>query len=84
MQSYYIDISFYLAVNQWPFEVTEQGWGEFEIGLKVYFVDPNEKVLHLSHFLRLYPIEGLLQIRHPASKSTVITEQYDEIVRHIH
>jgi YEATS domain-containing protein 4 len=26
-----------------PYEVTETGWGEFEIIIKVYFHDPNER-----------------------------------------
>lgn len=69
------------TIDRWPFEITEAGWGEFEIQIKIYFVDPNEKVLSLSHFLRLYPLEDPFMIRHPPNKhGTVITEQYDEIV----
>jgi YEATS domain-containing protein 4 len=26
-----------------PYEVTETGWGEFEIVIKIYFQDPNER-----------------------------------------
>ena len=26
-----------------PYEVTESGWGEFEVIIKIYFNDPNEK-----------------------------------------
>lgn len=26
-----------------PYEVTETGWGEFEIVIKIYFHDPNER-----------------------------------------
>lgn len=69
-------------VNQFPFEISEKGWGEFEVKMKVYFVDPQEKVLHLTHFLRLYPSEDVCAVKHPPSnKNMVITEQYDEIVR---
>ena len=39
-----------------PFEVTEQGWGEFEIHVQVYFHSTTEsKPLELSHLLKLYP-----------------------------
>ncbi|CAI4049958.1 YEATS domain-containing protein YAF9 SKDI_14G2160 [Saccharomyces kudriavzevii IFO 1802] len=39
-----------------PFELTETGWGEFDINIKVYFVDEaNEKVLNFYHRLRLHP-----------------------------
>jgi YEATS domain-containing protein 4 len=37
-----------------PFQVTERGWGEFEVGIKVYFADPNEEPVHFVHQLRLY------------------------------
>lgn len=26
-----------------PYEITETGWGEFEIVIKIYFHDPNER-----------------------------------------
>lgn len=26
-----------------PYEVTETGWGEFEVVIKIYFNDPNER-----------------------------------------
>ncbi|CAI4738939.1 BFH_collapsed_G0046340.mRNA.1.CDS.1 [Saccharomyces cerevisiae] len=39
-----------------PFELTETGWGEFDINIKVYFVEEaNEKVLNFYHRLRLHP-----------------------------
>ena len=31
------------VVTKPPFEVTETGWGEFEIAIKIYFHDPNER-----------------------------------------
>jgi YEATS domain-containing protein 4 len=31
------------VLNKPPFEVQETGWGEFEIQIKLFFVDPNEK-----------------------------------------
>ncbi|QEU58201.1 Yaf9 [Kluyveromyces lactis] len=39
-----------------PFELTETGWGEFEINIKIYFADvSNEKMLNFYHHLRLHP-----------------------------
>lgn len=26
-----------------PYEISETGWGEFEITVKIFFADPNEK-----------------------------------------
>lgn len=26
-----------------PYEITETGWGEFEIIIKIFFIDPNER-----------------------------------------
>jgi len=34
-------------VNKPPFEITETGWGEFEIVIKVFFHCPNEKPVSL-------------------------------------
>ena len=31
-----------------PYEVSETGWGEFEIIIKIYFVDPTERPV--SHY----------------------------------
>ena len=31
-----------------PYEVTETGWGEFEIVIKIYFHDPNERPVSCS------------------------------------
>lgn len=67
-------------IDKWPFELTEKGWGEFEIGIRIYFIDPSEKILQLSHFLRLYPIEDIFMISHPQHKNTITIEYYDEIV----
>lgn len=39
-----------------PWQVTETGWGEFELSVKVWFVnDANEKPLTFFHFLKLHP-----------------------------
>lgn len=30
-------------VTKPPYEITETGWGEFEIIIKIFFIDPNER-----------------------------------------
>ena len=47
-----------LAIEKPPFEVAETGWGEFEIAIKIHFVDPSERTVDLFHGLVLYPSEG--------------------------
>jgi len=46
------------VVDKPPFELAETGWGEFEISMKVFFVDTAEKPVDLFHGLALYPPEG--------------------------
>lgn len=68
-----------------PYQVSEVGWGEFEIVAKVYFVDPNERPVELRHWLRLYPpgVEDFERYRPPeGSQQCVATETYDEIFFH--
>ena len=60
-----------------PFEVTEFGWGEFEISLQVFFHDSREKPIELTHMLKLYH-DGDNQ-QHPIAKP-VVSERYDEFV----
>ena len=63
-----------------PFEVTETGWGEFEVQIKLYFVpEANEKAQTLWHALKLHPYgpdaEGIRERR-----EAVISQSYEEIV----
>jgi YEATS domain-containing protein 4 len=61
-----------------PFEVSETGWGEFEITIKLHFVDPNEKPVTIYHMLRLFetdPISKTISI-----KKNLVSEFYDEII----
>lgn len=72
--------------------MTESGWGEFQIIIRITFQDPNQKPLQLVHFLRLYPLQDIQPnsnfIPEPNSSSTkknissapVISENYEEIV----
>ena len=63
-------------VTQHPFEITEFGWGEFELKIQLYFVDPDEPPVEVFHHLRLYPPGG----QTPSFKRPVVSEFYDEIV----
>lgn len=63
-----------------PYEVSETGWGEFEITIKLYFVDPNEKPVTIYHVLKLFetdPVTKVINI-----KKYLTSEFYDEIVFH--
>lgn len=62
-----------------PFELSESGWGEFEIAITLFFhSDVCDKQLDLYHQLKLYPEEdnGPPQ----STKKPVVIETYDEIV----
>jgi len=64
------------VVDSFPFEVSETGWGEFEILIKLYFQDPSEKHLSFFHQLQLYPKDDTnLQ-----GKKPVLSDHYDELV----
>lgn len=63
-----------------PFEVTETGWGEFEVQMKLYFVpEANEKAQTLWHALKLHPyagdIEGQKERRDP-----IVSQNYEEVI----
>jgi len=55
-----------------PYEVTEIGWGEFDIGIKIFFHDPKEAPQSLIHHLKLFPT---LSVKKP-----VVSETLDEFV----
>ncbi|CAG9114945.1 YEATS domain-containing protein 4 [Plutella xylostella] len=62
-----------------PYELTETGWGEFEIVIKIYFHDPNERPVTLYHILKLFqsPVnEGAP----PTVGRALVSEGYEEIV----
>ncbi|KAG0453034.1 hypothetical protein HPP92_025404 [Vanilla planifolia] len=66
------------VVESPPFELSESGWGEFEIAITLFFhSDVCDKQLDLYHQLKLYPEED----NGPQStKKPVVVETYDEIV----
>ncbi|XP_024990989.1 transcription initiation factor TFIID subunit 14b-like isoform X2 [Cynara cardunculus var. scolymus] len=66
------------VVESPPFELSESGWGEFEIAITLHFhSDVCDKPLHLYHHLKLYPEDesGSMSVKKP-----VVVESYDEIV----
>ncbi|KAE8349671.1 yeats family-domain-containing protein [Aspergillus coremiiformis] len=68
------------TIEQPPFEVTETGWGEFEIQIKLYFVPESmEKPQTLWHSLKLHPYgpdaEAMKERR-----DQVVSQNYEEIV----
>ncbi len=42
------------VVSKPPYEVSESGWGEFEIQIKIYFNDLTEKPVTIYHGLKLF------------------------------
>lgn len=61
-----------------PFELSESGWGEFEIAISLFFHnDVCDKQLDLYHHLKLYPEEDAGP---QSTKKPVVVESYDEIV----
>mmetsp|Transcript_14239 Transcript_14239/g.40357 ORF Transcript_14239/g.40357 Transcript_14239/m.40357 type:complete len:214 (-) Transcript_14239:263-904(-) len=67
------------TVEKPPYELTETGWGEFEIGVQLHFrEDARAKEIELFHPLKLYSeAEGQ---QGQVSKKPVVSEEYDEIV----
>ena len=66
------------VITKPPFEVTETGWGEFEITIKVYFLDPNERPVTIYHILKLFetdPISKQINV-----KKNLCSEFYEEII----
>ncbi|XP_065865212.1 transcription initiation factor TFIID subunit 14b-like isoform X2 [Euphorbia lathyris] len=66
------------VIDSPPFELSESGWGEFEIAITLYFhSDVCDKPLNLYHHLKLYPEDESGPM---STKKPVVVESYDEIV----
>lgn len=63
-------------VTSHPFEVTETGWGEFEIGIRICFHDDALVPVDISHVLKLHPPAG----QNPIVGRPIVSEFYDELV----
>ncbi|KAJ3120932.1 NuA4 histone H4 acetyltransferase complex and the SWR1 complex subunit [Nowakowskiella sp. JEL0407] len=67
------------VIEKPPFEVTESGWGEFDILIKIHFVDiAGEKPVQLYHHLQLFPKDEA-SIKKTLN-SSVVSEIYEEVV----
>ncbi|CAH3037952.1 unnamed protein product [Porites lobata] len=64
------------VVTKPPYEVNESGWGEFEIQIKIFFMDPAERPVTLYHLLKLFQTESALA----SGKKQLVSEFYDEII----
>lgn len=63
-----------------PFEVTETGWGEFEVQIKLYFVpEANEKPAILWHQLKLHPYGPDAEAQRER-KDDIVSQSYEEVV----
>lgn len=65
-----------------PFEVTETGWGEFEVVIKIHFhsgaeLSINEKNFQIFHALKLHPYNPKAP---PRKNGEVYSVLYDELV----
>ncbi|CAI8616860.1 unnamed protein product [Vicia faba] len=66
------------VVDAPPFELSEAGWGEFEIAITLYFhSDVCDKPLNLYHHLKLYPEDENSSM---STKKPLVVESYDEVV----
>ena len=62
------------------FEVTETGWGEFEVQLKLFFVpEANEKSQTLWHGLKLHPF-GPNAEQQRLERATIVSQSYEEVL----
>ncbi|PNH05022.1 Protein AF-9 [Tetrabaena socialis] len=60
-----------------PYEVTEQGWGEFDINITLSFTqDSREKDISILHRLKLYEGDNTPN----TTKKPVMSEVYEEVV----
>lgn len=70
-------------VTKPPYEITETGWGEFEVVIKIYFHDPTERPVTCYHILKLFQspiVDGELSTTIMDPKKGLVSESYEEIV----
>jgi len=67
-------------LNKPPYEVTETGWGEFEVVIRVHFNDPVERPVTIYHILKLFQAGAATDPTIAASKKQLVSETYDEII----
>ncbi|KAI9828264.1 MAG: NuA4 histone H4 acetyltransferase complex and the SWR1 complex subunit [Phylliscum demangeonii] len=68
------------VVEQPPFEITETGWGEFEMAIKLYFVpESGEKPQTIWHTLKIHPWGPDAEAQR-VEKRPIISQNYEEII----
>lgn len=65
-------VFYMLVIESSPYAVDENGWGEFQIQIRIHFVSTSIRPLFLTHQLKLYPDDG-------TSASEVVSERWDKI-----
>ena len=55
-QTSFISAQKSLVVTSCNVKVTETGWGEFEIQIKIYLADPVERPVTIYHVLKLFQV----------------------------
>lgn len=63
-----------------PYEITETGWGEFEVGIKIFFQDTNERAVNIYHVLKLFASGGAPAPVVVGPQKVLVCEYYDELV----
>ncbi|EGD81713.1 hypothetical protein PTSG_02424 [Salpingoeca rosetta] len=64
------------VVDKPPFQVVENGWGEFEAQIKIQFHPTTLKSMTLRHIVRLFPSDKTIT----ADDNSVVAESFDELV----
>lgn len=75
---YSVKLSVFLlfpVVTKPPYEITETGWGEFEIIIKIFFIDPNERPVRANTNSYLAVSEKVSQLSRGAVVITVALQQ---------
>ena len=63
-----------------PYEIHEEGWGEFDIGIKLHFwPDSQLRPVEFVHQLKLYPNDNAAAAQ-AVSKKPVVNEIYHELI----
>lgn len=73
------------VISKPPYEVSETGWGEFEVQIKIHFNDGAERPITFYHVLKLFHSTGADSNTTQAlvqGRKTVVSECYDEIIFH--
>lgn len=68
--------NFLRVVIKFLYEIIEIGWGEFEIIIKIFFIDFNERFVILYYLLKFFQFDINVML----GKKIVVLEFYDEMI----